>query len=367
MIDTSDRLISLDALRGLTIAAMILVNSPGDWGHVYPPLQHAAWHGMTLADLVFPFFIFVMGVSVVLGYGKQRDAGRTFGDVFPKILRRTLILMALGLLLNLVAQSGELRIAGVLQRIGLVFLFCAMLYMTTSWRTQLLVTSAILLGYWLALSFIPYPGGDAGTLEPGNNLAAWIDRMLLPGAMYQGNWDPEGLASTLPAIASGLTGVLGGHLVRSDMPMKNKLYWLTWPGLACIVIGIAWSTVFPLNKNLWTSSYVLCTSGLAAALLAVSIYLIDVLGIRRGMSPWLIFGANSITVYVLHGLLFRPLQGIPVTTGEPRLATQPWFNQSLVSAGMAPEFVSLLWAVAYTGLCFVPIWVMYRKGWFVRI
>jgi len=366
-IQQQKRLISLDAFRGLTIAGMIVVNSPGIRDHIYPPLRHADWHGLTATDLVFPFFLFIMGVSVVLGYSKQLAAERSLGDAFPKILKRTIILFALGVLLNAVSNIENLRIVGVLQRIGLVFFACSIIYMTTSWKTQLWLTVGLLLAYWLSMSFIPFPGAAAGTLEPGINFAAWIDSYLVPGRMYRETWDPEGFYSTLPAIASGLTGVLAGHLIISNLSIDRKLAWLFSLGAVAFALGSVWGWFFPINKNLWTSSYVLYTSGLATISLATSIFFIDVLDIHRGTRPWIIFGANSITVYVLHGLLKKPLYYIPVTGGENSRSFHILVNDGIMAIGFSPEFTSMLWSVLYTGLCFIPIWIMYRKKIFIKI
>ncbi|HYH57058.1 MAG TPA: heparan-alpha-glucosaminide N-acetyltransferase domain-containing protein, partial [Anseongella sp.] len=265
------RLISLDAFRGFTIAAMIIVNDPGGAHHeAYAPLQHAAWNGITPTDFIFPFFIFIVGVSVVLSFTRQQAGGLPRGKMAGKILKRSAIIFALGVFLNLFPDFNfaETRLPGVLQRIALVFLACAFLFLYTSRRVQAGLAALLLVGYWLLMTLVPVPGYGEPLLEPGKNLAAWLDSLLIPGTMYQGTWDPEGVLSTFPAVATGITGMLAGHLLLSSRSREQKIVWLFFAGFIAYALGNVWDWFFPVNKNLWTSSFVLYTSGLAAMTLA---------------------------------------------------------------------------------------------------
>jgi predicted acyltransferase len=363
----SKRLVSLDAFRGLTIAGMIVVNSPGSWSYVYAPLRHAEWHGLTPTDLVFPFFIFIVGVSVVLAYTKRMRAGVSPHSMVAKIVRRTVTIFVLGLMLSAVHGGiSPLRVPGVLQRIALVFLACALLFLYTGWKTQVRVAAVLLVGYWLAMTLIPVPGIGAGILEPGMTLAGWIDRAIVPGGLYQESWDPEGLLSTLPAIASGITGMLAGHVVVSSRSQESKLVWLFSGGFLALVAGGMWGWFFPINKALWTSSYVLYTSGLAAMTFATSIWFVDILGYKKWTHVGVVFGANAITVYVLHGLLYIPLNA-NLGGAEAHLSVNSVFMEGLMSAGLAPPLVSFMWAVGYTALCYAPIWVLFKKNILIKV
>ncbi len=353
------RLISLDAFRGFTVAAMIIVNTPGSWDEVFPPLLHAQWNGVTPTDLIFPFFIFIVGVSIALSYGKVLASQTARGPLVGKALKRAVLIFALGLFLWLFPDFNfsELRFPGVLQRIAVVFFACALLFLYTSWLQQAIIGAAILLLYWAALSWIPVPGLGAGVLEPGQNLAAWIDSQLIPGKMWQGTWDPEGILSTLPAIVTGITGMLVGRLFTSTgLTPERKLIWLYLGGFVAFVVGAAWGWVFPLNKNLWSSSFVLYTAGLAALTFASCYVLIDLLGYVKWAKPGVVLGSNAITAYVLGSLL-------------PELLTpvNDWYVQALVQGASYPKLASLLWALAICLLCYLPIYVLYRKRIFIKI
>lgn len=359
--DSSKRLISLDMLRGLTIALMIVVNDPGSWDHLYWPLAHASWHGITITDFVYPFFIFIVGVSVVLSSSKQLDAGADKKKMRKKIWIRSLKIFGLGILLNLFPDFNfmELRIPGVLQRIAICYLVCAHLYLSTNWKTQLKIAVISLVGYWLAMELIPVPGYGAGVLEPGKNLAAWIDSVVIPLRLYQGTWDPEGLLSTIPAIVTGISGMLAGHLLKMDLGIEKKLNYLFFFGLLCVVGGYTWDLVFPINKNLWTSSYVLFTSGWAAMAFAACILIVDVHGYNRIAKFGVIYGSNAITIYVLAGMLPVLLNGV--------LGVKGLFFNGLVDMGMVPELASALWAFTYMFICFIPAYILYKKKIFIKV
>src|SRR5438105_9352819 len=248
------RLRSLDAFRGLTIAAMVLVNNPGTWVAVYAPLKHARWHGLTPTDVIFPFFLFIVGVAIPLS---QPGAGR--------VLRRAAVIFALGIVLNGLPgfDWASIRIPGVLQRIALCYLIAAVLFLTTGWRTQAIVTAALLLGYWGAMTLVPVPGYGRGDLGPEANLAAWLDRGLLGPHIWRAArvYDPEGILSTVPAIGTTLAGALTGRWLAGDRGPASTLRGLAIAGILCAGAGLAWSMWFRINKALWTSSYALFTAG----------------------------------------------------------------------------------------------------------
>lgn len=357
------RLKSLDAFRGFTIAAMILVNFPGSWSYMYPPLQHAHWNGLTPTDLIFPFFLFIVGVSITLAYTKKLNAGVPAKKMYSKIIFRTIKIFVLGLLLNYIHHFdfGELRVAGVLQRIAIVFLICSFLFLLTSWKTQAWLFALLLLVYWVTMMFIPTPGYGKVMLEPGINIAAWADSYLLPGKMWQGTWDPEGVYSTLPAIATGIIGMLVGKLLIIDLPRERKIIWLFTLGLGLSITGYFWSLHFPVNKSLWTSSYVMVTAGFASLILAASVFVVDELKRDKFAHIGIVYGANAITVYVLAALLGFIFYWTPM--GEKTL--NGYFMQWFVN--WAPRFGSFLYAFLYLGLNFIPAYILYKKKIFIKL
>ena len=357
------RLLSLDAFRGFTIMGMIIVNTPGSWDFVYPPLRHAQWNGLTPTDLVFPFFLFIVGVSIVLAYHKRLLSDAPKGKLVTKIIKRSVLIFLLGILLNLIGSNfHELRLPGVLQRIAIVFLICSLLFLFTSLKTQIWTGIVLLIGYYVAMKLLWAP--DGGLLLPGENLANWIDSQLIPFTMYQGTWDPEGVLSTLPSIATGITGMLAGHLMISDKKIENKVIILFVGGFFALLVGEIWSWTFPINKNLWTSSYVLYTSGLASITWAVLIWIMDIEKYIRWGQMGTIFGSNAITAYVLSYLLLIPFTVFTISNGKN---LQEMFMNGLINAGGQPELVSLAWAILFTLLCYVPVWALYRKKIFLKI
>ncbi len=363
------RLVSLDAFRGFTIIGMVIVNDPANWAHVYAPLRHAEWHGVTPTDLVFPFFLFIVGVSIALAFTRRLRQGMRPQQFTGKIIRRTLILFALGVFLWLWPEFdfSRIRWTGVLQRIAVVYGVCAFLFLYTSWRTQAWLGAGILVAYWLAMCFLPTPGYDAPMLEPGKNLAAWVDHLLLPGVMWQKTWDPEGILSTFPAIATGISGMLAGRLLLAKADTWRRITWLMLAGYFSYVIGSAWDWFFPINKNLWTSSYVMYTSGLAAMTFGATIWLVDVKGIKTWTWPGVVFGANAITAYVLHSMLNYPFRHPFFETADGPASIVSLFFDALTAQGLEPRFVSLLWALLYTAIVFLPVYWLYRKRIFIRI
>lgn len=295
------RLISLDAMRGFTIAAMIVANFPGSEEFVYFTLRHTKWNGLSFTDLIAPTFLFIVGVSIALAYSRKLDEGSPRGPLYRKIIIRSLKIFAVGMFLNLMPDFdfSNVRWTGTLHRIAIVFLICSTLFLTTSWKQQAWIGALTLVAYWLAMTQIPTPDVGQVVLERGQNLAAWVDRKYLPGRMWQGTWDPEGILSTFPSIVTGIMGMLAGRWMLSSASPTEKVSYLMTAGLFTAAAGYFWGLTFPVNENLWTSSFVLVTSGFAAMLLGAVYFLVDVLGHKGGTKPGIIFGANAISVYVL--------------------------------------------------------------------
>ncbi len=360
------RLVSLDFFRGMTIALMVVVNTPGSWNHVYAPLLHAEWHGVTPADLVFPFFLFIVGVSITLAYHSKKLKNGINASTYQKILKRTFIIFMLGLFLALFPKFDfeNLRVVGVLQRIALVFCFCAILYLNTGWRGQLLVGIFCLIIYYVLLCFIPFDGMPAGTLEPGNNFSAWIDRFITPGRMYRETWDPEGLFSTIPAFSTTIAGMLAGRIIiDKTLPGSSKIIWIFIAGLSSFSLGYMWDYVFPANKHIWTSTYVLIHVGLAALFLSASMWIIDELGYQKWTKLGVVYGMNAITAYVLHGIIWRIFQ-IPVTAEK---GIQSLWMSGLVDIGLSSKLASFLWALSYMLLIYFFALILYRKKIFIKV
>lgn len=358
----NSRLLSLDFFRGLTIAAMIVVNDPGSWSYIYAPLKHADWHGATPTDLVFPFFLFIVGVSISLSLSKRKVSG----NLYFKIIKRSIIIFLLGIFLALFPKFDfeNLRIVGVLQRIAIVYLVCAVLYLNTSFSAQLKIGVGLLLFYWTTMMFIPFGGNLAGTLEPGNNFAAWVDSFVLPGRMYQETWDPEGFYSTIPSIATGITGMLCGKIIlNTNNSLKDKIIKLFYWGVLMLIIGHFWDYIFPINKHIWTSSYVLFSSGLGMMILAMSIWVIDEKKYTSNIKFGLVFGSNAIVAYVLHGIVWRLFQ-IPIISG---VGLQKLWMDTGVNLGLPAKFVSLDWAIFYTIVIYFIVYQLYKKKIFIKI
>lgn len=362
---TSPRLLSLDAFRGFTIALMILVNDPGSWSHVYAPLLHAKWNGITPTDLVFPFFLFIVGVSVVLAYSKRIKAGFDKKDMYKKIVIRSIKIFGVGIFLNLfpLFNFANLRVAGVLQRISIVFLVCSFLYLNTNWRTLAKIGAITLVLYWIIMAFVPVPGLGSPSLEPGQNIAAWIDSILLPGRMWQGTWDPEGLFSTFPAIVTGITGMLAGVLIISNQSLDRKIIWLFTFGFFSFIAGGIWDWFFPINKNLWTSSFVLYTSGAAGMTLAASMFIVDVLQIKGWTRMGRIFGANAITIYVIAGMLPSLFNRVKISGHS----FNSMIMDGLTGIGFEPKLASLCYAIIFILICYIPAYMLYKKNIFIKL
>ncbi len=368
MTEKPNRLLSLDVFRGMTIAAMILVNSPGN-ETAYAQLEHAEWNGCTFTDLVFPFFLFAVGMSLVFSFTPRLEKGESSVALLKKILIRSAILFGLGLLLNGFPKYNleTLRIPGVLQRIAVCYLVASLLFLKTRISTQVSIACTLLVGYWLAMTSIPVPGYGVGDLGVEGNLAAYMDRLLLAGHTYKPVYDPEGILSTLPAIATTLLGNLAGVWLLSNRRGAEKVRGMVIAGLLSAVLGALWSQVFPLNKALWTSSYVLWTGGLALIVMALCYQWIELRNWRNWGKPFEIFGANAIAVYILH-ILFLKIQNRIVM---PRLDGTPGNLRLYLSEHLfgwtSLQNASLFYALGYTLLWFVVLALLYRRKMVIKV
>lgn len=363
------RLAALDALRGATIAAMILVNNPGSWKHVLPPLRHAPWHGWTPTDLIFPFFVFVVGSSLALSMSARKERVATRGELVAKVLARSAIIFALGLFLHLYPRFriGSLRLPGVLQRIALCYLIAALIYLFLGKKARPAVFLGLLAGYWLALMLIPVPGYGLGVLGPEGNLPGYIDSRLLAGHLYKPGFDPEGLLSTLPAAATALLGTLAGDLLLSGRTLVRKAAVLVGYGVALGVAGLALHPLMPINKQLWTSTFVLFTGGAALLLLGVMLLVIELFRLRAWAYPFQALGSNAIAVFVLSTLMTKTLIWIKVGSGPDRQTLYAWIYQKLFASWAGAELGSLAFALAYVVLWTLFVIPLYRRRIFIRV
>jgi predicted acyltransferase len=366
------RLVSLDVFRGITIAGMVLVNNPGTWEHIYWPLEHAQWHGWTPTDLVFPFFLFIVGAAITLAFGSRAESGGSARDLYLKVVKRTLIIFAIGLFLNAFPYFGlsELRIPGVLQRIAVCYFFASIIFLNTKIRTQVGITIGLLLIYWLIVKLIPAPGFGVGDLTKEGSLPSFIDRVVFGKHVWAQAkvYDPEGLLSTIPALATTLIGVLTGHWLRSKKTAYEKVAGLFVAGAICIAVGWAWNSFFPINKALWTSSYVLFTGGLALQFLALCYWVIDINGYRRWAKPFEIFGVNAIALYVGAGLMAELLGVIKVTGADgSKVSLGSWIYENLFASWASPVNASLAFAIAFVLVWLGLMWILYRRKIFIKV
>jgi predicted acyltransferase len=370
---THHHLESLDAFRGLTIAGMILVNDPGDWDAVFPPLTHAAWNGCTLADLVFPFFILILGVAMPLAFARRLSAGAETRQLCVRIATRTVRLIGLGLLLNAAAAFPDvaaLRIPGVLQRIALVYGVSAPIYLHTSTRRRIWVVALLLAAHAALLTLVPFGGGGPG-LEPGHNLAGYVDRAVFGQHVLNDTFDPEGLLGTLSAIAAALVGTMAGDALRGVEAASPRVLRLAAIGTTALVPGLVWSMVLPLNKPLWTGSYALVTAGLGIIAFALCYWVIDVLRIGRWAMPFVWLGVNPLAVYfasefVAH-LLDKPW--VHDASGPTTAKFVLYWNlvRPLVSGWGGEQTASLAFAVFTLAVWTLVAGTLWRRGVRVQV
>ncbi|MDP9179431.1 MAG: DUF5009 domain-containing protein [Gemmatimonadota bacterium] len=391
----SERLISLDVFRGVTIAAMLLVNNPGTWSAIYPPLQHAAWHGWTPTDLIFPFFLFIVGITTHISISARRARGDSDAALVKQILKRGGIIFLLGFLMSLfpfyqwgtiegmadpsildriVYRLEHVRTLGVLQRIGLVYIAAGLLSLKTTLKQQVVIVVALLFGYWFAMTLIPIPGKTIGALlldKPGETLAAHLDRAILGmNHMWSGSvtYDPEGPFSTIPAIGTAMLGIFAGRWILEQRPLIERIAGLFAAGSIGMVLGLMWNWSFPINKNLWTSSYVVFTAGMACVTLATTMWVIEWRNIRWWTKPFVIYGVNPIVAFVGSGVLARIIYTLWKVdyNGKP-LAVEAVIYKSVFESWLEPRNASLAMAFATVLFWFAILAWMYRKRIFLKV
>jgi len=368
---TKERIISVDIFRGLTIAAMILVNNPGTWSQVYAPFLHAEWHGLTPTDLIFPFFLFIVGMSITFAYSKKKAMGIQ-ADVYKKIISRTLKLIFLGLFLAafklsfpFIKDLSGLRIPGVLQRIGVVFFIASLLFLHCNWKVLLGIFVAILVSYWFLMTQVPI-NGEMSLLTMESNLGSVVDlKLLTVDHMWKTLYDPEGILSTLPSIATSIFGMfLGMILLKKGASKQEKLVYFLIIGLVSLGLGYLWNLSFPLNKALWTSSFVLVTGGWACIIYAVIFYVADVLGKQTWGKPAIIFGSNAITVFFLSSFTSKCFGLIKLSNGQ---SLHGYLYEVLSSVVTIPKLSSLIYAIFVILFYYVIAYILYKKKIFIKV
>ena len=392
-----ERLLSLDIFRGLTVAGMLLVNDPGSWSSIFPPLEHAKWHGWTPTDLIFPFFLFIVGVTTHISLSSRRARGDDDGAIVRQILRRGAIIYLLGFLIaffpfyqwgsieampnaslldRIVYRLAHVRILGVLPRIAIVYVCAALLTLRTSTKQQVIILAALLFGYWFAMTVLPVPGeGTIGALllhDKERNLAAWLDRAILgTNHTWSGSvtWDPEGPLSTIPAIGTAMLGVFAGRwIAMTDRPLIERIAGLFAAGALVMMLGAMWNWVFPINKSLWTSSYVLFTGGMAAVSLATIMWIVEHYNIRWWTKPWVIFGVNPIVAFVGSAVFARLIYTLWKVEyqGKPQVIQSVIYQAAFLS-WLPPRVASLAFAVTFVLFWLGILTVLYRRNIILKV
>jgi predicted acyltransferase len=385
LVSTPKRLLSLDVLRGLTIAFMIMVNNTGGDG-AWTEMRHADWNGLTATDLVFPTFLFVVGVSIVFSIEARLKRGDSRGKLAWHSLRRASVLFLLGVVVNGFPHFhlAHLRFYGVLQRIAVCYLIVSLLYLWDRriW-TKVALLFCVLIGYWILVRWVPVPGAgvpgrDIRFLDKDQNIVAWLDRQLMPGHLYE-DWtthnlrDPEGLLSDIPAVGTALLGLLAGLWLSGRRAVGTNMLGLAIGAAACLASGYFWSIWFPLNKKMWTSSYVLVAAGWSLLLFALVYWAVEQRGwgksgwSKRLLWPWLVFGSNAIVAYIVSELLEGAVDLVPFTAGGHRYDVLSYLYDHVFAPIGDPGWRALAYSVFYTMICFLPVWVLYRRKIFVKV
>jgi len=397
-----ERLLSLDVFRGITVAGMLLVNDPGTWEAIYPPLEHAKWNGWTPTDLVFPFFLFIVGITTYLSLNARRARGDSEHAIRAQIIRRGALIFLFGLLINgfpyftwgnvpgvadptLLQRMGDRllhwRIMGVLQRIGIAYMVAALLTLRTTVRQQIIILASILFGYWIVMTVLPVPGeGTIGALlldQPGRTMAAWVDRLVLDWSRVSlGNhlwassvtWDPEGVLSTIPAIGTAMLGNLAGRWIGERRPLSERLAGLSSVGALGMMTGLMWHWSFPINKSLWTSSYVLFSAGMAAVALSTVMWIVDFNRVRRFTKLFVVYGTNPIVAFVGSAVMARCIYSIfKVNWGGERIPLQEGIYRALFASWLSPINASLAFAVAFVLFWYGVLYELHRRGIILKV
>ena len=357
---------------------MILVNNPGSWSHVHPPLLHAEWHGWTPTDLIFPFFLFIVGVAMTYSFSKMVEKGISKTEMYQKVFKRSAILFGIGLFMAVfpvvrfdplrLYDFSSMRIMGILQRIALCYLFASIIYLEfRKIRSQIIWVVGLLGGYWLLMVVVPVPGHGAGDLSREGNLAAYIDQLVMANHLWKPGWDPEGLLSTIPAIGTVLLGLLTGQLLRSEQSKNEKVIQMFLYGHLGLVAGLIIDLWFPINKGLWTSSYVLFTGGFALHFLAICYWFVDMKGYRKWTKPFDIYGLNALAVFVLSTLMAKLMYVIPIYTSNGQTTIKGFIYDNLLLPVASPINASLIFAVLYILFWLWIMWIFYRRKIFIKI
>ena len=366
------RLVSLDAFRGATMALMILVNNPGDGRHTYWPLEHSEWNGWTPTDVVFPSFLWIVGVALTLSLGRRLERGESRSLLFRQAARRAAILFILGVLIYVYPgfDLSTQRILGVLQRIAICYLVTASIYLTTRIRGQIAWAATLMALYWILMMYVPVPGYGAGHLDVQGNFAHYIDRIVLGSHNYHSTrtWDPEGIVSTLPAIATCLLGVFAGYIVGRRDSIRGRSLRLFAVGAVLLAAGLVLNNWMPINKKIWSDAFTLFMGGLDFILFAGFLWLVDGLGWRSQVKPLTIMGMNAILIYLASEFVDEALGWVHWTgAGGTRIVLRRWLYDHLFAGLATPYNASLLYAVAYVLIMFLLAWFLYRRRWFVRV
>ncbi len=394
---TRERLLSLDVFRGLTIAGMLLVNDPGTWSAIFPPLEHAEWNGWTPTDLIFPFFLFIVGITTHLSLSARRARGDDDSAIVKQILRRGSIIYLLGFAMamfpfyqwgdiaslpnasawdRIVYRIEHVRILGVLARIGIVYILAGLLTLKTTLKQQILIIAGLLFGYWFAMTLIPVPGENAiGAVllhTKDRNLAAFLDRAILgTNHIWTGSvtYDPEGPMSTIPAIATAMLGVIAGRWIAlRDKSLLERIAGLFAAGAIGMVIGLMWNWSFPINKNLWTSSYVIFTAGMACVALATIMWIVDYCNVKWWTKPFVVFGVNPIVAFVGSGVLARLIYTLwHVNYNGASVSIQNAAYQALFASWLPPRVASLGFALMFVLLWYGILLVLYRRKIILKV
>ena len=397
-----ERLLSLDVFRGLTIAGMLLVNNPGTWEHIYTPLEHAPWNGWTPTDLIFPFFLFIAGITTYLSLSTRRARGDDERAIRAQIIRRGALIFLFGLLINgfpyftwtnvqgiadptLLQRMGDRllhwRIMGVLQRIGIAYLVAGLLTQRTTLKQQVAIIAGLLLGYWIVMTVLPVPGeGTIGALlldTPSRTMAAWTDRLVLDWSRWGlGNhlwvsgvtWDPEGILSTIPAICTCMLGNIAGWWIAQRRPLSERLAGMFAVGAIGMMVGLMWHWVFPINKSLWTSSYVVFTAAMAALSLATIMWIVDFQKIRGWTKPFVVYGVNPIIAFIGSGVMARLIYSIiKVSSDGRRIPLQAWLYQTFFGSWLSPVNASLAFALAFVLFWYGILYALYKRNIILKV